>query len=462
MQSWDLPISLGSFFLDFAAMGTLLVIATVLRRHFNLLQQYLVPNNLVAGFLGMTIAMTGIGFAELDTNRLGAYVYHLLALLFIAFGLRKPQVSKGNASLKFSIIFIISYLVQGILGLLLSFLLINTVMPDLFPGIGMLLPLAFGMNPGIAFTMGQHWESHGFIDGGTVGLSFAAIGFLIAYSVGIWTLRRGIVRGEAHFVRDASALEAPALRTGIIPATEQPSGGKLTTSTEVIESFSWHLSLIGLAYTITYLLCLGLESLLTAIGAGNEIPTLWSFHFILAAIVAMFMRRILDLSGIAHWVDDTTMTRTGNLFMDFMVVASVSAITIAVVTAYWIPLLVLGSIVGLATWLTVRLATNSLFDHYRLERYVAIFGNMTGTMQSALVLLRVLDPKLASPVSQDLVYGSGLALALGFPLLVLINAPINYFDNAISGYVMTLIGMTVYLFLLLGAWSWLKRGRSTK
>jgi ESS family glutamate:Na+ symporter len=462
MQSWQLNITLGAFFLDIALMATLLVVATFLRRYGTVFQRYLVPNNIIAGFLGMFIAMLGFGFPDIDSSRMGAYVYHLLALLFIAFGLRKPHATKGNTPLKFSIIFIICYLVQGIAGLSLAFLLIHTIMPDLFPGIGMLMPLAFGMNPGIAFTIGQNWEAHGFADGGTVGLSFAAIGFLIAYSVGIWTLRRGILRGEAHYIKHVDSLLSESVRTGLVPPAEQQSAGKSTTSSEVIESMSWHVSIIGLTYGLTYALCSVLEQVLVHVGAENEIATLWSFHFILAAILAMFVRRIIDATGVAAWIDDATMTRTGNLFMDFMVVASISAITVAVVTAYWIPLLILSTVVGLLTWVTIRLATDSLFKQFRLERYLAIFGNMTGTMQSALVLLRVLDPKFASPVSQDLVYGSGMALALGFPLLVLINAPVNYFDNSTNGYIMTLIGMVVYLSLLLGAWSWLKRSEGQK
>lgn len=170
----------------------------------------------------------------------------------------------------------------------------------------------------------------------------------------------------------------------------------------------------------------------------------------------MLVRRIIDAFGAGHWIDDASMTRMGNIFMDFMVVASVTAITIAVVTMYWIPLLAMGVAVTIATWYTVKWACRSLFKEFAFERYITIFGNLTGTLQSALVLLRVLDPKLKSPVSYDLVYGSGFALLLGFPMLIMINTPVNYFENTLEGYWLTVLVMASYLSLLLVGWNYLK------
>jgi ESS family glutamate:Na+ symporter len=191
------------------------------------------------------------------------------------------------------------------------------------------------------------------------------------------------------------------------------------------------------------------------IGGEAEINTLWSFHFIIAAIVAMVSRRVIDATGAASVVDDTTMTRLSNVFMDVMVVASVAAISFAVISHYWIPILLLSVFVTLGTWWTIRYLTREGFQDFELERFVSIFGNMTGTMQSAMVLLRVLDAKLKSPVSHDLVYGSGLALALGFPLLVLINAPVNHFENLTLGFAAITVALAAYLALIWLALRWM-------
>lgn len=421
-----------------------------------LFQEYLLPNNLIAGLLGLAAGMNGLEVIDLTTDRLGSYVYHLLALMFIAIGLRAPKKKVGLSSVKFGLIFIMVYLVQAIIGMAIAFALIYTIMPDLFAGIGLLPPLAFGMNPGIAFSIGQNWELYGFESGAVVGLTFAAIGFLFAYTAGIGIVRRGIHKGEASFINSSESI-SDDIRTGIITTQKKPSGGRITTSPEAIESLTLHLSLVGFTYILTWLALSGMENILVAFGAENEISTLWSFHFIAAAITALIVRKAMDSVSIGSLIDDTTMTRSANFFMDFMIVASIAAISLAVVQAYIIPLILMSLFVVIATWLTIRWACYNSFATYKLERYVAIFGNLTGTIQSALVLLRVLDSGLKSPVSYNLVYGSGLALAFGFPLLILINAPVHYFDDILTGYWFVTLGLFSYLLLILFGWQFLRK-----
>jgi ESS family glutamate:Na+ symporter len=456
MSAWSLGITLGDLLLDLSWIGALLVLATLIRRYWRFVQDYLIPNNLVAGFIGLAVGMNGLGFIDLQTERLGAYVYHLLALLFIALSLRRPDGRSAKTPVLFGLLYIHTYLVQALLGMAVAFALIATLMPDLFPGIGFLMPLAFGMNPGIAYTIGHHWESHGFAGGGVVGLTFAAIGFLVAYGVGMALVRRGIRRGEAAHYRADEPIPSD-IRTGLVSGERKPVGGHLTTSPEAIESLTLHLGLVGAVYAGTWLLVSAMAAGLTAIGAGNETSTLWSFHFIVAAVAAMGARRLIDATGAAAYVDDTTLTRLANVFMDVMIVASVAAIQFGVVAGYWLPVLLMSVVVGLATWITLKRLTADLFDGYRLERFIAVFGNMTGTMQSAMALLRVLDPQLKSPVSHDLVYGSGLALALGFPLLLLINAPVNRFDDMGAGFAAVSLALAVYWALVYAALNWIGR-----
>jgi glutamate:Na+ symporter, ESS family len=112
MGSWTLDISAGEFFLDFAWMGLLLVLATWLRSKISILQKYLIPANLIAGAIGLLVGANLLGLIDLTSDRLGAYVYHLLALLFIALGLRAPKKKVGLSSVKFGLIFISVYLLH--------------------------------------------------------------------------------------------------------------------------------------------------------------------------------------------------------------------------------------------------------------------------------------------------------------------------------------------------------------
>jgi ESS family glutamate:Na+ symporter len=450
---WTMDITVGEFFLDFAFLGVLLFVAAIIRHRVLLFQKYLIPSNLIAGIIGLLVAILPNSDVFLETSRLGAYVYHLLALLFISFGLRSVRSDTGLTSFKFGLIFIVVYLIQALIGLSLAMLLIYTIMPDLFAGIGLLVPLSFGMNPGISFSIGSSWEAYGFTDGGTVGLAFAAMGFLVAYTGGMIMLKRGVLNGKSSYL----SLDTIDNSINQTPLNSEKQAGRITTFSGNIESLSLHWALIGATYTLTWLLLTGLSSAMTYAGLSHEIPTLWSFHFIFAAISALLVRRLIDFVRLSHWIDDVTMTRTGNLFMDFMVVASVAAITLAVLKAYLIPLLLLGSVAALVTWWVIAKATKDLFTGDHLERNLSIFGNLTGTMQSALVLLRVADPDHKSSISQELVYGSGIALILGFPLLLIINAPVLYFNNELSGYWIVGLIILVYLSMLILVWNYLKK-----
>jgi len=461
MESWNLEFTAGQFFMDFAWLGALLIAGTLLRKKIPILQKYLIPANLLGGTVGLLIGMNGLGWIELTSDRLGVYVYHLLALLFIALGLRAPKKRLGLSSVKFGLIFIASYLVQAIIGLIIAFILIYSIMPELFAGIGLLAPLSFGMNPGIAFSIGQNWEQFGFQSGGIVGLTFAAFGFLAAYTIGIWLVRAGINNGEAKYVKSEDGLSEDVM-TGLVENPIANSDEKITTSPESIESFTFHIGLIGFTYILTFGALKILELGLIWIGSEQEVTTLWSFHFIAAAIMAIGVRKIFDSTRVSAYIDDTTMTRCSNLFMDFMIVASVAAISFAVVATYWLPLLSISVFAILATWIVIQMMTKSAFRQFRLERFAAIFGNMTGTLQSGLVLLRILDPTMKSPVSFNLVYGSGLALVFGFPLLILINAPVHYFSDVNQGFLAVLFTLIIYLMLITFFWQYLSKPKKSK
>ncbi|TVQ04648.1 MAG: hypothetical protein EA359_05765 [Balneolaceae bacterium] len=456
MSSWFVEITAGEFFLDFAWMGLLLVLATWMRSKIRVFQTYLIPANLIAGALGLVVGANLLGWIDLTSDRLGAYVYHLLALLFIALSLRAPRKKIGLSSIKFGLIFIFTYLIQAIIGLLIAFLLFYTILPDLFVGIGFIPPLAFGMNPGIAYSIGTNWEQFGFEHGGIVGLTFSAVGFLVAYTVGIGLVRRGIKQGMAAY-HEAGKELSDDVKKGIILKPVANTSEKITTSSENIESFTFHIGLIGATFVLTYGIVHLMASGLIKVGAEQEVTTLWSFHFIFAAIIALIVRKFMDLSGASRLIDDTTMTRCSNLFMDFMIVASVAAISLVVVAQYWIPLLTISVAVAFATWLLISYLTYGAFREFAFERFAAIYGNMNGTLQSALVLLRIVDSEMKSPASYNLVYGSGLALVFGFPLLLLINAPVHYFTDIVQGFWVVLFALIAYMMLLAIAWQYLKR-----
>ena len=112
----------------------------------------------------------------------------------------------------------------------------------------------------------------------------------------------------------------------------------------------------------------------------------------------------------------------------------------------------MSALAGPATGFTLYYVSKRAFDDYHFERFIELWGEMTGTINSALVLLRVTDPEFETPVAEDAVYGSGISLFLGIPMLIALNIPIVMYGNAIKGYWVTLGILIGYMLLLWILW----------
>jgi len=307
------------------------------------------------------------------------------------------------------------------------------------------------MGPGIAYTMGHSWEKAGLVNGGMIGLTFAVIGFLIAYVAGITLVNRGIRRGETALIKGKDSLNRD-IRTGIVKENSPGVAGFLTLSPEAIEPMAFQVGLIGSIYLLTYLFIRGITLMMESGGLVEFSDTLWSFHFIIGLLIAVGIRKILDLTKKSYVIDKGLMNRASGVSVDYLITGSVAAISITVIGQYWMPILVMSGIAAFTTFLIIRWASKRAFDDYYFERFIGIFGEMTGTINSGLVLIRITDPEFETPAAEDLAYGGGIALFLGFPLLILLNLPIVFFNNSITGYWIAFGGMIVYLFILMAVW----------
>ena len=315
MSPWDLNVNLKSVLLDFTFLSLFLIIGTVFRRYGRIFQKYLIPNNIIGGLIGLLLGAQVLGFMEMDGERLGKYVYHLLALTFIVLGLRQSKTKWGKGPVSKSFIELSCYILQAMSGLLIAFIIIYTIKPELFAGIGFMLPLSFGMGPGISYTMGHSWEKFGFENGGMVGITFSVIGFFAAYFIGAILINRGIKNDETHFINSKDSVSQD-VRYGIIKNNQPPIAGYLTLSNEAIEPMAFQLALIGSVYLVTFLFIHGVTALMAKAGLGEFVDTIWSFHFVIALIIAVFVRKLMDWTKKSYLIDRGLMTRLSGTFID--------------------------------------------------------------------------------------------------------------------------------------------------
>jgi ESS family glutamate:Na+ symporter len=311
-----------------------------------------------------------------------------------------------------------------------------TIYPGLFPTFGALAPLGYGQGPGLTYSLAHNWElKKNFTHAGNLGLTMAALGYFWACFIGVPIVNYGIRKGWTTLVKDKSHLSRDVYTGFFSKESKRPVAGRLTTASEAVESFALHVALIGIVFLVTYLILSKVIMLLSGIGMEDFGDTLEGFFFIFATLLALLFRIIIKKIGLSHIIDDGIMSRIAGLSVDFLVVAAIAAISLSVIIDFIVPIIITSTAVGLITiFISFWFAKRSYHD-YPFERAIAIYGMLTGTINTGLILLRMIDPEYKTPVAQDLVYTSAIALPLCFPLLVLIDMPMRGVEVTGTGWV---------------------------
>lgn len=422
----------------FGIIAVLLLLGNTLRRKVPFLRRSLLPSAVIAGFLGLLIkefiyAPLADPSDVLALNQFFSLItYHAIALGFIALGLKvsekaRYQLKRGQSF--FSGLLIVStYLIQGLVGLSITLGLSYTFMPDLFRSSGILFPMGFGQGPGQALNIGTVYEtSYGFAGGASFGLAIASFGFLWAAVFGVIYLNYLAKKG--HVKRTETAVDtfnSPQLNSSPdeIPLAES------------IDKFTIQVIIVLFVYLITYGAIRGTTNWLNGgvlgdFGINTVGPLLWGFNFIIGMLFALLLKNIFMLLRknkvmTRQYPNNFLLNRISGFTFDVMIVASIAAIRLEDLARYWVLLLTLGLIVGLTTALYMIFMTKRIYPEYKNEATLGMFGMLTGTASTGVILIRELDPEFKTPAASDLVVGSSTAILFGFPVILLVGiAPVS-------------------------------------
>ena len=445
--------------LDFMTLGSFLVLATYLRSKITFLQKYLIPNNIVAGFLLFIIGSLGIKYLEIPADRYGKYIYHLFVVTFIAMSLRKSEGRSSKTAYATGLLISVSSGIQTIVGLLVAYFFILTIEPNLFPTFGYYILLGFSQGPGQAYSIGQSWEPMGFENAANIGLTFAAVGYIWAVTIGL-LLIRVLKKKYKTKTKTTNKLSAKITEIGIIPRIkDQPSAGKLTTDNSAIDGFTFQIALVLLIYLITFLVLKGVEYLLPILVISEEIAMqltslLWGLHFVFASLFAILVRVIMTKLGWQNIIDTGLMTRISGSSLDFVVTAAIAAISISVLLDYLLIILVMSTIGGLFTVLFIVREVQKSGLNSPFERILALFGTMTGTLTTGLTLTRIIDSEFKTDAAQDQVLGAGIAVPFILPFMASMIIPVLGLNKGLlhKYYLINLAAITIYTILLFVYW----------
>lgn len=409
--------------LSFAFLAALLVFGTLIRANIRFFQINLVPASLIGGTLGFgLIALDwAMGFKAADFT---AFAFHFFTLSFMSLVLTsRAQPIAGQqpvalGGLWLSLIWVICLVLQALVGLA-AISAYNTIASEPLSGfLGLIATHGFTQGPGQALALGDLWTTAYNIQHAVdFGLIYASLGFVAAFAVGV-PMARWILKKNLHSGRGGSLDQD--FERGLYSGDAAPASGKLITHSANVDSFAFHIGLLGCAYLITdqYL------KLVHPFVAGTHFENIFSYNlfFFHGLMICVGLRALLDRFSLGQFVDDETQKRITGSSVDLMVTASLLSINFALLTQFWQPILLVASLVTLVTaalCFTAGLRLKTL----GAERGLTIFGCCCGSTGSGILLLRILDPNLASSVAKELAFFNIAILFLSFHILA-IMAPI--------------------------------------
>ena len=379
--------------------------------------------------------------------------YHALGLGFVALSLKSGVKSKDTNKLVVmdtGLITVNTYLVQAIVGLILSIAMVYTIFPDFFYAAGLILPMGFGQGTGQALNFGKIYEGLGFTNGSSFGLSIAAIGFFVACIVGVLYMNFLKKTGKLKVQEERKEI-ANDLNSDIYAPDEAPL-------TESVDKMTMQLGFIFGVYIFTYLVILGLsyisENYLGQFGVNTLKPLFWGFNFLLGSIFAIvtkkFVQGLRSAKIMNHaYINDYMMNRISGLFFDIMIVAGIAAINWKDLKGYLWPLLIICIIGTIATFIYVSYACKRRYKEYRYEAFFSMFGMLTGTASTGMILLREIDPNYETPAADNLVLQQLPAILFGAPLLLLMTfAAQNVINTLIALGVFSIMFIAYNMILL--------------
>ncbi len=423
-----------TFIIDMGLISLALLIATILRSKITFLQKFLIPNAIIAGFILLPLYNFILPLFAMSSAGLGELAYHLLSISFISITLRTNKWTKrkrGKNIYATSVIIISQMIIQVIIGLTVTLLFIHTVRPELFHSFGYLLPLGFAQGPGQAFAIGESWQSFGISDAGSIGLTFAAIGFIFCSIGGIYLINYGVKR-QWISKEQLEELKKERTKTGLYKnESEKPVGALLSTQSEAIDSMTLHIALVMFTYLFTFFLLKVIGFLLSFAGPmGVELAqNFWGINFVFAALSGLIIKNLLKVFKLQFIVDNNTMHRISGLSIDIMVTSAIAAISLIIVMNYWLPILVAVTIAGTITFLTIPWMCSRMFTDFPFIRMILLFGVSTGTLSTGLALLRIVDPDFETPVAEDYSYAAGMTFFMFIPFILTINFPSKAFAS---------------------------------
>lgn len=374
----------------------------LLRAKIPFLRNMLVPASVIAGILGLIFMNVMDGFdisVGTDYDTFTTIVNNLFTVSFISISLTSTPKGEGNSA---------KNTVHGAIGMGLVWCLLYGLTPIIASGIialigssvnmdsiyGMLVQFAFCQGPGQSASFGALFESYGWENASTVAMMFSAVGFIVAFLIGIPAAKAGIKRGLA---KNSGKIDDKILKGYLRKEEQTELTTKDTTVNSNIETLAFHFALIGICYLLAVLIAKIFSYLPSFL--GSSMSGMMFMNGMYAAYIVKFIMKKLHIDFLQ---DNVLQTKITGWTADYLVVCAFMAVSMSVISQWLLPIIVVCVVITLVTAAVCFYFGQRMGGSNDFERTLGMYGMCTGTVPSGVALVRIVDPNFKTSTSVEL------------------------------------------------------------
>lgn len=429
---------------EFSIIGGLLLLGVLLRAKIKLFQNLFLPASVIGGFVGLLlgpIVLKQYAVLPIPQDFISdfALIPGILILPIIASVPLGLGMNKGAEGIPKSKGVILPMFLLGTgcaFGLFaLGFatkMIFTRLMPqlDIYPAFGMELSLGFFGGHGTAGLVGNILKKLGFpyweVAQG-VAVTSATVGLVGGIILGMIFINTAARKNKIKKLTDPSKLPEEMRKGYQADRSKQELTCRETTHSSSVDSLAFHIAIVFLVCGISYVLVGFLKS--------HKIPLLsniaeWAYAIAIMLIINLVLKKL----NLSFLIDPKIKTKFTSFLVDFSIVAAIASLPVEAVLKYAIPMIVM-FVTGLTmVYLIMMVLGTRLFKDYKFERAIALFGQSTGVIMTGILLLRICDSEMDTPVLNDFSISYALSTLICYALLLPI---IKLLPNSSAIFILT-------------------------
>jgi ESS family glutamate:Na+ symporter len=377
---------------DAGLIGLLLVIGTVLRARVGFLQRLMIPASFIAGILGLVFGPSLLGWLPFS-DQLGTYSSVLIVVVFACLAMSDDfNILKVKGPVVgFSAYSVLMYAIQVALGMAVVLVCVGPLL-GVGDEFGVLIFAGWAGGFGSAAAVGQVFSDAGQPEMQSLAFMSATVGLLAGIVGGLAQAKFGAARGHAKEFSGMHRIPK-SMRTGVLDHDDEPEAvGHHKFSGASIESLGFQVSVIVAVSAAGY----GVSELL-----GGWFPDIAFPVFSIAFVVGLVARGLFRATRTTRYIDRRSLNSISGTATDILIVCGIASIKLDMVSENWVAMVVLFLIaLVICLFLGLIVAPRTLQDGW-FEKQIFTWGWATGGVNTAIALLRVIDPKLRSGTMED-------------------------------------------------------------